>query len=35
MTPTECPKSHISDTIGGVILGRWAAAVVRRELITA
>ena len=28
-------QHHISDTVAGIILGRWSAAVVRRELISA
>lgn len=27
-------QHHISDTVAGVVLGRWSAAVVRRELIS-
>ena len=28
-------QHHISDTVAGAVLGRWSAAVVRRQLITA
>jgi len=28
-------QHHISDTVAGVVLGRWSAAVVRRELLSA